>query len=222
MGHVRIDIVRTAGANAVLSGIFFDSMTSDPPLPNAEPVADFTYNAKDLSVSFTDTSTDSDGTIDAWSWSFGDDNNSADQNPSHTYTAAGTYTVTLTVTDDDGAIDTKEHDVSVSSTGTGELLPLESALSESTARVNRNFWTATATVTVTSGGFPVPDATVQGTWSGGISGAVSGQTGADGVISFSAGNLRNQVSAVTFTLTAVGKEGYTPATPNFSVTLEQP
>lgn len=81
---------------------------------NQAPTANFSYNATDLSVAFTDGSSDSDGTIASWSWDFGDGNSSTAQNPSHSYAAAGTYTVTLTVTDNDGATDSASQSVTVS------------------------------------------------------------------------------------------------------------
>ncbi len=64
--------------------------------------ADFTPQATDLTVQFTDQST---GQIAGWTWDFGDGTGSNDQSPSHTYAAPGTYTVTLTVTDGNGRSD---------------------------------------------------------------------------------------------------------------------
>ncbi len=63
------------------------------------PVANFTFTANGLAVSFTDTSTDPGGIINQWSWDFGDGGTSTQQNPSHTYTSGNTYSVKETVTD---------------------------------------------------------------------------------------------------------------------------
>ena len=59
------------------------------------PVANFTYAANKLIVTFTDTSI---GEPTAWDWNFGNGESSTDQNPVYTYAAAGTYNVTLVVT----------------------------------------------------------------------------------------------------------------------------
>jgi serine protease len=83
------------------------------PVPNAPPVASFTYTVSGLTVSFTDTSTDSDGNISSWSWAFGDGSTSTAQSPSHTYGAGDSYTVTLTVTDDDGETGTTSQSITV-------------------------------------------------------------------------------------------------------------
>ncbi len=58
------------------------------------PVADFAFQATNLSVVFADQST---GNPSSWTWSFGDGASSTLQNPQHAYAQAGTYSVTLTV-----------------------------------------------------------------------------------------------------------------------------
>lgn len=57
------------------------------------PLADFTYTAVNLEVTFTDASTN---VPDTWNWSFGDGMSSPDQNPVHDFADAGAYTVCLT------------------------------------------------------------------------------------------------------------------------------
>ncbi len=64
------------------------------------PVSNFTYNAAELTVSFTDNSSNNPT---SWSWNFGDGNLSTLQNPSYTYNAPGEYLVTLVVTNDCGS-----------------------------------------------------------------------------------------------------------------------
>lgn len=89
---------------------------------NQPPTASFTYSTAGLTATFTDESTDGDGSIVSWMWSFGDGGSSTDQSPSHTYTAAGTYAVSLAVMDDEGATDTTDQAVSVSSGGASQIV----------------------------------------------------------------------------------------------------
>jgi PKD repeat protein len=82
--------------------------------PPVIPAADFSFQKNNLEVDFRDASVDADGTVESYNWAFGDNTNSTLTNPSHTFAKAGTYTVSLTVTDNDGAINTKTLDITVS------------------------------------------------------------------------------------------------------------
>jgi PKD repeat protein len=86
-----------------------------PPVENNPPVAGFTFDIVNLTVTFTDTSTDTDGNITTWSWDFGDEiGTSTEQSPVYTYTEDNkTYSVILTVTDDDGDTDDFSADVTI-------------------------------------------------------------------------------------------------------------
>ncbi len=86
---------------------------------NSPPNAGFTFTTLDLTATFTDTSSDSDGTIASWSWNFGDSSTSSAQDPVHPYATDGTYNVSLTVTDNEGATDSFNSDVTVSTGGSG-------------------------------------------------------------------------------------------------------
>jgi PKD repeat protein len=70
---------------------------------NQPPIADFSYSAERLNVSFFDESTDIDGQITSWFWEFGDGTNSTDANPQHEYTSGGEKKVNLTVKDNENA-----------------------------------------------------------------------------------------------------------------------
>lgn len=77
---------------------------------NDMPVANFTYDVDNLTLSFIDGSYDPDGYIVKWSWQFGDGTTSSNQNPTHVYSDYGSYNVTLRIEDDKGAVNymTKE------------------------------------------------------------------------------------------------------------------
>jgi PKD repeat protein len=88
-------------------------VTAPPPPPqsNEPPQADFDVHCHELDCSFTDKSVDDDGSVTGWLWQFGDGFISTEQNPRHSYGHDGHYNVTLTVTDDQGATDSRSHDV---------------------------------------------------------------------------------------------------------------
>lgn len=67
--------------------------------PNQPPTADFTYEVKDLEVTFTDTSIDDDGTIIRWRLYFGDGYYTTTGNFVYNYKEPGNYVAKLTVTD---------------------------------------------------------------------------------------------------------------------------
>lgn len=85
---------------------------------NRAPTANFSYQANDLNVTFSDSSTD-DKAVTSYAWNFGDNTNSTQQNPSHSYIADGSYTVSLTVSDVEGETNTKSTSISVKKGGTG-------------------------------------------------------------------------------------------------------
>lgn len=74
-----------------------------------DPVADFTFVASLLEVTFTDASLNAA----SYAWDFGDGNTSMAPSPVHTYAAAGTYTVSLTITNSEAEMDTETMDVEV-------------------------------------------------------------------------------------------------------------
>ncbi|MDH3222685.1 MAG: S8 family serine peptidase, partial [Gemmatimonadota bacterium] len=112
--HVFSELYGTA--NRLLSMEFLGDDSSEPPVGNAPPNADFTPDVcATLTCDFLDASSDTDGDIVSWSWNFGDGSGpSSEQNPSHTYPFAGQYPVTLTVADDDGATSFLTKNVTVS------------------------------------------------------------------------------------------------------------
>ena len=63
------------------------------------PTADYTFEAADLTVIFSNSSKNATSYI----WDFGDENTSTEESPTHTYAVGGTYKVKLTATGEGGA-----------------------------------------------------------------------------------------------------------------------
>jgi len=82
---------------------------------NQAPVAQFSFSAADLTVSFIDSSSDDQG-ITAWNWNFGDGSQSNLSDPVHNFITEGSYNVTLTVSDAQGLISSYSQQVVVSNT----------------------------------------------------------------------------------------------------------
>ena len=167
------------------------------------PVADFTAKPRSgngpLVVQFTDAST---GHVSSRLWNFGDGTTSTEQNPIHTYTYRNTpdYTVSLRVTGMGGTdTETKTNYIHLNTP------PIQANVSLSKRAVFRNWYEVTANLTVIQNdtkGLPITGATVEGTWSGGYSGTVSGVTNASGGISFGT-EWVVRGSTVTFTINKV-------------------
>jgi PKD repeat protein len=168
------------------------------------PVADFTFSANLLAVTFTDQSTDPDGTIVSWAWDFGDTGSSTLQNPSHTFAAKGTYSVTLTVTDNDGATDYITKNVTVDDGLTPEVYVDDIAMSI-LRQGSKYYARAIVTIRDTDNNL-ISGANVSITWSGAASSTASGTTGTGGTITFTSlkvkasGPFTITINNVTYTL----------------------
>jgi len=92
--------------------------TTDPG-ENQAPVANFSYNATELNVSFNNSATD-DKAVTSYSWNFGDGSSSTNANPSHSYSVAGSYQVSLTVYDAEGLNHTASQTIAVSEDGNNQ------------------------------------------------------------------------------------------------------
>lgn len=198
-GHVLVTFTCIAGnGDAVLSGIFFDAPdTENPtvsitkPSPNASVSGTVTISADasdDNAVAKVDFYVDGDlvGTdytaTDGFSVSW-DSTKAAVGN--HELTAVATDTANKTATSP--IIIVKVEGVSVHC---GDL--------DGTKAVTGRKWTATVIATIHDANHqPVSGATVTGTWSV-YSGTVSGQTGANGTVSFKTGSMTG--TSVTFTI----------------------
>ena len=193
--NAQLDITHD-GSNPTVVVSLTGEATSDGGGGNASPTADFSFEATDLSVSFTDGSSDSDGSVVSWSWDFGDGASSSDQNPSTTYASAGTYTVSLTVTDNEGATGSTSQSVTVSEGGTGgNTMHVESI----TTAIVRGGGTGHVEATVVmhdESGALVESATVTGTFSDDVSGSDTQTTNASGEAVLSSDNITTRPNTI--------------------------
>ncbi|MEM8526991.1 MAG: DUF4374 domain-containing protein [Bacteroidota bacterium] len=95
---------------ALLGTQFLTSCNNEDEMPELKaPVAAFSFEVDNLTISFKNNSTDASTYV----WEFGDGNASTDTNPTYTYEADGSYTVELTAFGENGNSTTTES-VSVS------------------------------------------------------------------------------------------------------------
>ncbi len=114
-GDVNVQITDVTGANAVLSGLFFD-----PPGLGTTKVHALVASAgpnvsgnEGSAVTFSGTASGGSGALSE-SWNFGDGSTATGSlTPSHTYALYGTYTATLTVSDTHGDTKTSSTTVTV-------------------------------------------------------------------------------------------------------------
>ena len=169
---------------------------------NDPPNATFIYNCTALSCDFDASgSSDPEEAIASYDWDFGDGNTGSGMAPSHGYAVGGTYSVAVTVTDDGGASDTDVQTVTVSEASPSmHVGDLDGTL----ATANRNFWWAEVTITVHDRDEnPVPEATVQGTWSGGASGSGTCLTSTDGTCAVLSPKIASAQETILFVVDSV-------------------
>jgi len=87
---------------------------------NEAPNANFSHNANELVVSFTDNSTD-DSAVISRLWNFGDGSSDNTVNPVHSYADDGSYTVQLTVIDVEGLSDSLTQVITVAKGSDGGM-----------------------------------------------------------------------------------------------------
>jgi PKD repeat protein len=179
---------------------------------NLPPVASFTPDCTDLTCTFDASgSSDPDGSIASYAWTFGDGDSDTGDLVSHTYPAADNYSVTLTVTDNGGAQATDTQTVSVGgATAPTMHVGFLEGISE---QGRRDRWNATAIITIhDTTHAPIPNATVAGTWSDGVTGSAECITDNSGQCSLAKSNLKATVTSVRFTVTGVihATLGYAP------------
>ncbi len=199
------------------------SITGTVAVPNSAPTAVISATpvtgTAPLAVSFSGTgSSDPDGTIASYAWSFGDGTTGTGATVSKTYSAAGNYTATLTVTDDRGATASASQVISVSAPP--QIVKVKSIAL--TKKLSKGKYTASAVVTVVDQtGKTIGGVTVNGVFSGAVSGTKSGTTATAGkslgTVTLTSATFTSN-SAVTFTITGLSKSGYTYSAANNVVT----
>jgi PKD repeat protein len=164
------------------------------------PVAIFTYSCEDLTCSFdASDSYHPDGASLTYAWDFGDAQAGTGETPTHIYGAAGTYSVTLTVGEKNGDLtDSDTQSVTV------EWLTMHVGDLEDDRTTRKNRWTAKVTVAIhDSDEMPVDGATVNGTWSNGVTGTGQCTTDASGECTVELGELTKNTPSVWFTVVTV-------------------
>ena len=168
----------------------------------AEATDDRGVEQVEFFVNGTSIGVDQDGT-DGWSIEW------------DTTTLDGLQTITA-VAWDTGDNDATSDEVFV--TVQNDVATMTATLDGRAIPVNRNFWQAEVTVTVVDGKTNgLGGATVTGRWN--TNPTVTGTTGSNGVVTFNSGNIRTNVSSITFSLTGVVLEGYDYTPGDTSITV---
>lgn len=168
-------------------------------VPSAAIAASATTGPAPLTVSFSGAG--SSGTIQGYEWNFGDGSAlAAGASVSHTYTVAGSYSASLKVTSAEGYSDTRA--VTITATSVQPKVAVDSIVMNLVSSRNGQAY-AQARVTVKDvNGNVIPGATVNGSWSGIVSGAASAGTGSTGLATINspatkkAGTFRYTVSGI--------------------------
>lgn len=109
-----VAILAAAAIVVTVVGLASLAPKTKPASVNERPVAEFTYDANNLTVVFNaSASYDPDGSIANYSWTFGDGTGWYGNDVTHVYVGNGTYKTTLTVTDNGGAENSTSMDVTV-------------------------------------------------------------------------------------------------------------
>lgn len=176
--------------------------------PTAVLAAAPTSGTVPLTVNFSAAgSSDPDGSIAGYAWAFGDGGTAGGGTASHTYTVAGTYTAELRVTDNSGLTSLRTVSIEARAPVIVQRLGVaDIAMSLTVARNGQGRATAVVLVRDANGNV-LPGATVNGRWSGVVSGNASALTGNNGTASLTSPQTRNSGTYV-FTVTGVTLGGY--------------
>ncbi len=190
-----------------VTGTYLSSTnTSVPPVANirATPIT----GTAPLLVNFSAVNSVGNGNIIGYQWDFGDSSMATGATASHTYTKVGTYTVKLMVTNQFQLTNTNTQLITVTAPPP-KLTPTmwESKVSMMVSVSN----SVKATVSISlvdSSGKPVPNAKVEGAFSGSVTSSVTGTTDVNGNIVQSATKTPPSGRSVTYTLKNLTATGY--------------
>lgn len=191
---------------------------------NQPPVAVATSSAPlsgtvPLTVNFSSNgSHDPDGSIVRYDWNFGDGGVSDLANPAYTYTKEGTYTPTLVVYDNGGLSSTTKLSVEVKpvvvTTKSVHVAEIKLGLYY---YWRYGYYVYASVVVKDQNGVAVPNAIVQGTWSGLATNTATAKTNRRGVASLASYPFRT-AGTITFTTTGITLSGYGYAADQNAVT----
>lgn len=198
--NASLTVVDNEGLSDIASlTITVNDVPNQPPLAAASATPTSGYAP--LTVAFSGAgSSDPDGTISTYAWNFGDGTTGSGVTANHTYNSTGTFNAVLTVTDNDGATDIDTVVITVSQNPNSVVFVQSITMSVVTSGNNRS---ARAVVKIVNGaGSPVSGVTVNGRFSGLVSGNVTGTTNSSGEITLTSKSTRKR-GTVTFTVTGV-------------------
>ena len=191
--------------------------SNTPPVVNISSPADGATYASGATVSFSGSAADAeDGDLSgSLAWTSSLDGPLGTGAAFNAVLSDGTHTITASVTDSGGLVGSDTVTVTVGG-GAGGTITVVS-LTGSSSTVNKNFWRATVTATVSPA---VSGAVVSGSWSSGA--AASCTTGSTGQCSVTVTASTKTVASMTYTVNNVALSGYTYVPGATSVTVTKP
>lgn len=176
--------------------------------PTAVITASATTGQAPLPITFSANNSVGNGSITSYAWDFGDGVKSTIANVSHTYTVPGTYNVTLLVTNQYNLTNTQQMTIIVTAP---PVLTIHESGYSIYGTISNNVLTVKPTILVfDNNNQPVSNVTVNATWSGALTGNVTGVTGANGQAPLTAVTSKTlRGASATLTITGMTAKGYT-------------
>lgn len=159
-------------------------------------------------VNFSAANSVGNGTITGYQWDFGDASTATGASVSHTYTKVGTYTVKLMVTNQFKLTHSATQQITVTAPPPALAPTMWESKVSMMVSVSKSVKATVSINLVDSIGKPVPNAKVEGAFSGSVTSTVTGTTDANGSIVQSATNASLSGRSVTYTLKNVTATGY--------------